>query len=599
MRTVLQLFMLFVLLGGGINLRAQQESGEDTTRSTPWITVSGSASLTSDFYEFTADPLGSQFGRRPAALHRLVISPTITIAGLVSLPLNLMITFPETNTTTPALTAPSFSEFFTNPANALGLSSFSPKLGWAQFHLGSHTPRLSELSGGDLQLFGAGFDLRPGPIQVQASFGTAQRAVQPDASRGIAGAYRRDMRMGRLGFGNHDTSAIGINVVYMRDDPNSIASNIIAINPSRPLEDDTTIILPADTVRLRAEEGIISSIDVKFRLMQGITFSAEAAASVFTRDQASNVLTDFANPLGDLFTARTSTRIDGAGSANLALRFSTWGVTLTGQYMGAGFQPFGYPFNQSDRIDLKVSPMLNLFDGDLSISGTIGQRVNNLSETKGEQLTQAIANGQLSVRFSDVVSLSSTYSNFGIRNKRQDAFDSARVQNVSESFSIDPMVTFSAASVMHTITASFLLDRFDDFNIVSGVESSNNTSGLMFSYSGMFETLPLTIGANASYTENALSAGTLAVRSTGVNASYRLLGGEVVPTISVTFAGSTFGANAADSQTFLRAGCRWRVAKSVTFSGSYGVNTYAYGNPGPRGTGFTEQMLQLALLTTF
>jgi len=323
MRTVLQLFMLFVLLGGGINLRAQQETEDDTTRSTPWIAVTGSASITSDFYEFTSDPIGSQIGRRPAALHRLVISPTITIAGLISLPLNLMITFPETNTTTPALTAPSFSEFFTNPANALGLSSFSPKLGWAQFHLGSHTPRLSELSGGDLQLFGAGFDLRPGPVQVQASFGTTQRAVQPDPSRGIAGAYRRDMRMGRLGFGNHDTSAIGINVVYMRDDPNSIASNIIAINPSRPLEEDTTVILPADTVRLRAEEGIISSIDVKFRLMQGITFSAEAAASLFTRDQASNVLTDFANPLGDMFTARTSTRIDGAGSANLALRFST------------------------------------------------------------------------------------------------------------------------------------------------------------------------------------------------------------------------------------------------------------------------------------
>ncbi len=599
MRTVLQLFTIAVLLACAPAVHAQEESSEDTTKSTPWISVSGSASITSDFYEFEADPIGSQIGRRPAVLHRLVISPTITIAGLISLPLNLMITFPETNTTTPALTAPSFSEFFTNPANALGLSSFSPKLGWAQFHLGSHTPRLSELSGGDLQLFGAGFDLRPGPVQVQASYGVAQRAIQPDATRGVSGAYRRDMTMARLGFGNHDTSAVGINVVYVKDDPNSLKSNVVAVNPSRPFEGDSSVVLPADTVRLRAEDGFITSIDLKWQVIPGITLSAEGAASVFTRDQSSALIETDNNPFSSIYDARTSTRVDGAGNANLSFRFSTWGVTLSALYMGAGFQPIAYPFNQSDRIDLKVSPMLNLLDGDLSISGTIGQRINNLSETKGEQLTQAIANGQLSVRFSDVVSLSSTYSNFGIRNNRQDVFDSARVQNVSESFSVDPMVAFSAASVMHTITASFLLDRFDDFNIVSGVESSNNTSGLMFSYSGMFETMPLTIGANASYTENALSAGTLAVRSTGVNASYRFLGGEVVPTISVTFAGSTFGANAADSQTFLRAGCRWRVAKSVTFSGSYGVNTYAYGNPGPRGTGFTEQMLQLALLTTF
>ncbi|MBU3700288.1 MAG: hypothetical protein FGM33_09845 [Candidatus Kapabacteria bacterium] len=407
------------------------------------------------------------------------------------------------------------------------------------------------------------------------------------------------MKMGRLGFGNHDTTAIGINVVYVRDDPNSLKNNIVSISPSQPFEGDSSVILPADTLRLRAEEGMITSIDVKFQVAPGVNFSAEGAASVFTRDQSSELITSLDNPLAGILDARTSTRVDGSGSANLSFRFSSWGLTLSGLYMGAGFQPLAYPFVQSDRIDLKVSPMLNLFDGDLSISGTIGQRVNNLSETKGERLTQAIANGQLSVRFSDVVSLSSSYSNFGIRNNRQNAFDSARVQNVSESFSIDPMITFSGVGAMHTITASFLLDRFDDFNIVSGVESSNDTRGLFLSYTAMLEDIPMTVGASTSYTENALSAGTLAIRSVGLNASYRLFGGEVVPTASVNINGSTFGANAADSQMFVRAGVRWRINKAVTFTGNYGVNTYEYGNPGTRGKGFTEQMLQLALLTTF
>ena len=161
--------------------------------------------------------------------------------------------------------------------------------------------------------------------------------------------------------------------------------------------------LPPDTVRLRAEEGFITSLDTKIRIASGITFSAEGAVSVFTRDQRADTIAAKDNPIGDLFVARTSTRIDGAGSANLSFRFSSWGLTFTGLYMGAGFQPLAYPFIQSDRIDLKVSPMLNLFNGDLTLSGTIGQRVNNLSETKGEAMTQAIANGQLSVRFSDVI----------------------------------------------------------------------------------------------------------------------------------------------------------------------------------------------------
>ncbi|MBU3678915.1 MAG: hypothetical protein FGM32_04825 [Candidatus Kapabacteria bacterium] len=599
MRTAFRVFCVVAGVLAGVSVYAQEETLDDTTRSTPWVTVSGSASVSSDFYEFTADPLGSQRGRRPPVLHRLLFAPTITIGGFLTLPLNLMITYPETNTTTPTLSAPSLQEFFSNPANALGLSSFSPKFGWAQIHLGSHTPKMSELSGGDLQLFGGGFDLRPGPIQLAASAGVTQRAVEPDAVSGRLGAYRREMIMARVGFGTPDTNAVGINVVYAKDDTNSIRNNIVSILPSRPFEDDTAVTLPPDTLRLRAEEGFIASLDTKLRIAPGVTFSAEGAVSVFTRDQRADTLASTDNPLAGFFVARTSTRIDGAGSANLSLRYSTWGITFTGLYMGAGFQPLAYPFIQSDRIDLKVSPMLNLLDGDFTLSGTIGQRVNNLSQTKGEAMTQAIVNGQLSIRLSDVVSLSSAYSNFGIRNNRQNPLDSQRIQNVSESFSIDPMIMFSAASMMHTITASIGVDRFDDFNIVSGVETSNDTRSATLSYTGMFEEMPLTIGALASYLDNALSAGTLTIQSYGVNASYRLLGGKLLPTVSLTLTNSTFGANPADAQTFLRGGVRWRAAKNVTLVGNYGVNSYTYGVASTRGSGFTEQTLQLSVSTTF
>ena len=599
MRLYLQsVFVVAILACGGV-LRAQEESPGDTTKTAPWFSISGSASLSSDFYEHSATPFNAQGGRRPAALHRLVFAPTINIGGFLTLPLNLMITYPETNTTTPTLSAPSLQEFFANPANALGLSSFSPKFGWAQFHLGSYTPRMSELSGGDLQLFGGGFDLRPGSVQLAASAGVAQRAVEPDATKNLSGSYRRDMIMARLGFGNPDTTAIGINVVYAKDDTNSIKNTVVSILPGRPLEDDSTVMLPPDTLRLRAEEGIIASLDGKLRIASGVTFSAEGAVSVFTRDQRADTLKDFTNPVGSLFTARTSTRIDGAGSANLSFRFSSWGVTFTGLYMGAGFQPLAYPFIQSDRIDLKVSPVLNLLDGDFTFSGSIGQRVNNLSETKGEAMTQTIANGQLSVRFSDVISLSSSYSNFGIRNNRQNPLDSQRIQNVSESFSIDPMFTFSAASMMHTITASVGIDRYDDFNIVSGVETSNNTRSAMLSYTGMFESIPLTIGATTSYLDNALTAGMLTIQSYGVNASYRMLNGQLIPTLSMTFANSTFGSNPSDAQTFIRGGVRWRATRNITLVGSYGVNSYTYGTTSTRGSDFTEQTLQLSLSTTF
>jgi hypothetical protein len=599
MRAVLQLFTTVVLLTCSQAAHAQEEAPTDTTGSTPWVSVSGSASITSDFYEFEAKPSGSQLGRRPAVLHRMLIAPTITIGGLISLPLNVMISFPETNTTTPAISSPSLVDIFTNPANALGLSSFSPKIGWAQLHLGSHTPQLSELSGGDLQLFGLGVDLRPGPIQLTASRGISQRAVEPDVARGISGAYRRDMTMGRLAFGNPDTSSVGVNVVYAKDDVGSLRNTISSIIPASPLPDDSTVIVPADTVRLRAEEGLIATIDAKMLLGPGVTLSAEAAISAFTRDQASALMDEGQNPINGLLTARTSTRFDGAGSASLMFRFTSWGLGLTALYMGAGFQPLGYPFAQTDRIDLKVSPSVNLFDGDVSMNATIGQRMNNLSQTRGEQLTQIIANGQLSIRFSEVVSLSTTYSNFGIRNNRQDPFDSARIQNVSESFSLDPMVVFAVADISHTIMASVGIDRFDDFNIVSGVESSNDTRSALLSYSGMVQSIPLTFGASVSYMENSLSLGKLVIRSAGVNASYRLLDGALVPSISITQSGSAFAGNSPDQQMFVKVGARWRMTKNLNVTGSYGLNTYQYGVGNTQASNFVEQMLNVGISATF
>ena len=599
MGAVVRLFAVTFVFVCGLGLHAQEEAPADTSKAEPWIWLSGGASLTSDFYEHTADPTGSQAGRRPAALHRLVFTPTINIAGVVTLPLNLMITYPETNTTTPFVSAPSLTELFTNPANALGLSSFSPKIGWAQLHLGSYIPELSELSGGDLQIFGAGFELTPGNLHVSASRGISQRAVEPSIERNASGAYRRDMTMGRIAFGNPDSMSVGINVVYAKDDPTSITNTVVDVLPARPADDDANIIIPADTIRLRAEEGAIASVNTSVRMGEAITLKAEGALSAFTRDQRSNLLDPADNPLSSLFASRTSTRFDGAASASLAIRYTTWGVTVSGLYMGTGFQPLAYPFNQSDRIDLKVSPMVNALNGDVSITGTIGQRINNLSETKGERLTQLIANGQLSVRFSDAISLSSAYSNFGIRNNRNNPLDSARIQNVSESFSIDPMLTFSMADVAHTIMLSVALDRYDDFNIVSGVESSNDTRSLIVTYAGMLESIPLTIGANGSLLENALQAGTLTVRSIGANASYRLLNGSLTPTMSVMVSSSSFGANPADSQTFLKAGVRWRQSKAVTFIGTYAVNSYIYGTSGPRGSSFVEQMLQLGINTSF
>ncbi|MBP6509909.1 MAG: hypothetical protein KA339_05090, partial [Candidatus Kapabacteria bacterium] len=397
---------------------AQEERPADSSQSTPLVTVTGNASITADFYDHSSDPPGSQAGRRPAQLYRLVFSPTITLGGLISLPFNIMLTLPETNTTTPTIQSPSFGQYITNPANAFGFSSFAPRIGWAQFFLGSHTPQYSTLSNSDLPLFGAGIDFQPLGLRIAASGGVVQRAVEPDSSRGTPATYRRDVYMGRIGTASNDSLTFGLNVVYARDDVSSIQNNVVTIIPQRTVDGDSTIILPADTIRLRPEEGMMASVDVVLGLAKGMNITAEAAVSSFTRDQTSDVKSIDGNPLDLVTTTRVSTRVDLAGTASFNVKSNVWGFSVTTLYMGAGYVPIAQPYQQSDRFEWKVAPSLQLFGGDVAINATVGHRINNLSGTKGETLSQAIYGGTVNAQFSDGFSTMFRYSNFGIRNKR-------------------------------------------------------------------------------------------------------------------------------------------------------------------------------------
>ncbi|MBK9183760.1 MAG: hypothetical protein IPM83_11720 [Ignavibacteria bacterium] len=216
---------------------------------------------------------------------------------------------------------------------------------------------------------------------------------------------------------------------------------------------------------------------------------------------------------------------------------------------------------------------------------------------KGETLSQAIYGGTVNAQFSDGFSTMFRYSNFGIRNKRDQ--DTLRVENVSQSFGIDPSLMIDGEDVLHTLNASLGLDTYDDFNVVSGIESSNDMRSAIINYLGSIKPVPLSVGVNASYVENILFTGLFIVRSVGGMIAYRFLNGDVVPSVSITNSSTTFGPSPSDQQLFFKASVRWRITKTTAFLASYGNNNYTYGNPSSRSTAFTERMIQLALSTSF
>lgn len=570
---------------------------DDSTSSTPFVSLHGSISLSTDLYNSTSTPDSAQPSRRPAVLHRLLINAALGFGDLISIPLTLLLTAPEVSTTTSALPNPTLAQFLENPANVLGLSCLSTKIGWAEVHLGSHTPNFSPLSGGDVQLFGAGVDLKPGMFRFAASAGTSQRSIEPDEANGVRGAYRRDLMIGRIAFGKEDETSLGINVVSVKDAVSSLHNNIVSITPAHQLTEDTTIIVPADTMRLQAQEGLVATTNVNVMFGEGMSLNAEIAASSFTNDQSSPEKAIAGNPLSAVMTTRTSTRTDVAGSAALTLQKEVWGIALNGLYIGAGFTPIGYAFMQSDRFEYTVAPSLRLFENKLSLGGSLGQRVNNLSDTKGETTTQVIGSAQMSATISDAFNLSAKYSNFGIHNNQ--VLDTLRVQNVTESFSIDPTLTIQQTDIMHVFVASFAMDAYKDYNVVSGAEANNDTRTLMASYSATLVPIPLTINALASYMENRLSAGTLKIRSIGATIGYAFFDRAIVPSLSVTASGSTMGGAPTDAQIFYKLGVHWQIMSKLEFTANIGNNRFTYGDPIPKGSAFRETVVELALAAQF
>ncbi|MCX6153790.1 MAG: hypothetical protein NT007_06505 [Candidatus Kapabacteria bacterium] len=578
-----------------ITLSTINSLSQESAPKPSFFQISGSVSMNADFYSFSASPDSAQKGRRPPSLYRLMFSPTLKFGDYLSIPFNFILSSPEANPTSMALVAPTLMQYLQNPANAL---SFAPKIGWAEFFVGNQSPNYSQLSAGDQQLLGLGFNLKPGNFQLAASAGSNQRAIETDTAKNIHGSYRRDIYMARVAFGSEKSSFIGFNVIRAKDAANSIKSNITGITAEHSaLIDSSTVIIPADTTRLRAEEGYVASVDGKFTIIEGVSINGEVSLSSFTRDLSSAEMQISGNPLNSIQTTRTSTRADFAGSAAIKILQKTYGISLSGLYIGAGFKPVGFTFMQSDRIELKAAPYLRLFNNKFSLSGSIGERINNISKTKTETSTQMIGSVNMNADIIDELNISAQYSNFGIRNNI--ALDTLRVQNVSQALSIDPTVTLHKFNMTHIITAGFAIDEFKDYNLVSGAESSNNTRTLLASYSIMPDSIPLSVNFLASYMENRLSTGTLYIRSIGSTFGYSFFERKLIPTFNLTASGSSNRASGTDAQLLYKFSLQFRPMKTLELRASIGNNNYSYGNPLLYGSTFKETLVQLAVMTQF
>ncbi|MEZ4723741.1 MAG: hypothetical protein R2863_03695 [Candidatus Kapaibacterium sp.] len=536
------------------------------------IQFTGNASITQEVYQFEASDSTLQARRLPNQT-RFTFNSSLDY-GMLQVPITLVLSTRQSNYLTAKAPTQSFMQYLQNPLNYI---SIAPKYEWAQFQIGSQAPQFSDLTMGNRQIFGIGMDLLPNDFRIASFYGISQRGIEPLGNQ-LQGTYTQYIYGAKFQYGKEKTGSIGLNFAAFYDDTNSIQNIPSAIS-------------------IYPEEGLISSINFSIPFTEKIYLYSEVAASAFTRNQFSDKVV-FNGIEVDLYIqeAKSSTLIDGAAKSRLVIDYGNWGLNAQGIYVSDGFRSVGYQFFVSDRVEYTIGGNYRTEDSKFNVNGSIGQRFNNLQETKSTTTNQIIANCNIFYQLTDDFSANISYTNFGIRNNTLN--DTLKLEMVSNSFSFTPSYRFETDWTNNNLNLVIAADDFEDFNTLTGEFRTNSTKNASLVFVSALKDIPFSGNLFTTYVTNNLPNANLELISIGFGGNYRLLDNTFVPGLRLSLNQSSIGSNTDDIKIGVRFTSRYKLENDLILRLNYSLNDYSYGSSRSNAT-FTENYLQFGLSYSF
>jgi hypothetical protein len=423
------------------------------------FSISGTMGISYEGYGLNRNPDGwtGYLPRRPWNQVRFNFTPTMTFSKNFSIPFNFNFAAVPTNYAGPysGIAKQSLGQFLTNPMNNFGIN---PKYKWAELQLGTQYLKYSDLSTGDIGVFGAGFDLRPKTYRIKFFTGISQQGINFFAGiPPVTGAYKRTNWMFQLGKEKEGKYNLAFNFAKGKD----------VVSSSSP---------PPATIK--PEEGFVFSLvsDVYFK--KGWYVKLEGAQSIFTKD-LTTPLSPLVKSFKPFIDAHTSTVRDYAGQAAIGKRSAKFDIGLMTKYLGAGFQTTGYPYLQPDRLDYTVNTRFVAWKNKMNVVASIGQRINNVNNT-ALKAKQFIGNLNWFTQFNDHWSVNVTYNNFGFQSNS--GINPYGIKNVSNDMGINPTFTWSNTKMSHLLSLTYNYSKYDERDVITGATTSNNTHMALLTY---------------------------------------------------------------------------------------------------------------------
>jgi hypothetical protein len=559
----------------------------------PKLTISGSAGITYDGYGLTTNPASPTFytPRRPWNLVRFNFQPTMSF-GDFKLPFNINFSPMRNNFSSPpygfgnlpGFPKQSFSQWLTNPMNSLGIN---PAYKWAELQLGTQYLKYSELSTGDIGIFGYGFSLKPGRYRFKFFRGISQQAFQPftTSSPPFVGAYKRIITMGQIGLEKEGKYFAGFNIVKGKDEVSSIAVPLSASPYFTP----------------KPAENLIISFAANFTSLKGWYGQTELATTVTTRDITALAPSLLVKDFKPLLNTNTSSYRDHAVHAGIGKKGKDWDFGASMKYLGAGYNTMGYPFTQNDRLEYKMNARFNTWKKKMNITAGIGQRFGNWN-TPANRTTQVIANANVFAQVNDQLSINGNYNNFGFTTPSS----LGGIKNVGNDLGINPTYTWNTDKMSNMLSFNYNWSKYIEVIIFPAATTNNNTHTALLLYAPSFFNKPsVSTDFSVMYFANSSSLpAKLSIVSVSSSLGYNFPKKKINLRGQLLFSITTIDPNTAGKNLLATLGADFKLSKKLSWNTNMTANLYRYGNelsntPPLLGAGYLESTLRTSLQYRF
>ncbi len=522
------------------------------------FSVSGTMEVTYEHYGLDAHPdsFRGVRPRRPWNQVRFNFQPTFNFGKDWSVPLNVSFPMFATNFAGPysGLKNQNFSQWLSNPANNLGIS---PKYKWAQLLLGTQYIKYSNLSTGDIGIFGAGVDLRPKGFLLKFFTGTSQQGINyvpaPPAP-GVMGAYKRKHYMFQVGKEKEGKYLVALNFSKGKDDSSSVSSRPVVVT---------------------AQEGFTASIISELYIMKHWYVKLEGAQSYFTSDLTQPADTNGDAGLKPFITGNSSTSKDNAGILSLGRKSDNLDIGYTTKYIGKRFQTTGYPFMQPDHWDNTIDTRFNGWKKKINVVASVGIRSNNVSDTLLKS-NQFLGNLNWYTQVNDHFSLNLSYNNFGFNSVS--GINPYGIRNVSNDIGVSPTYTWTTQHMMHLLTLSYNYSKYDERDVISGLVTSNNTHTGLLSYVPSFFNHEITPDVSALYFLNTMPLVKTSLLTFSLGAGMPVLDKKMQLRGQIQYTLGKLNAFSSNKNLVASLNVDYKITKKLTWKNFFSTNSFRYGN---------------------